>query len=62
LPVLVSPLYWIFGSYTMLLFQIAAIIFGGIGIYKYFINKSSDSYLAVIAMVHFYSIWGIYSA
>ncbi len=62
LPVLVSPLYWVFGSYTMLIFQITAIIFGGIGIYKYFVNKTSDSNLAVIAMVHFYSIWGIYSA
>ena len=60
LPILVSPFYWIFGSYTMLLFQIAAILFGGIGIYKYFHKKTSDFNLSVIAAIHFYSVWGIY--
>lgn len=62
LPILVSPFYWIFGSYTMLLFQIAAILSGGIGIYKYFHKKTSDFNLSVIAAIHFYSVWGIYSA
>ena len=62
LPILVSPLYWFFGSYTMLLFQITAILFGGVGIYKYFLHKTSDSSLSLIAMIHFYSVWGIFSA
>ncbi|MBS1765312.1 MAG: DUF2079 domain-containing protein [Bacteroidetes bacterium] len=62
LPLLVSPLYWLFGSYTMLIFQIVAILLGGVGIFKYFKARSSNFNLSVIAMIHFYSIWGIYSA
>ncbi len=61
-PILVSPLYWIFGSYTMLVFQIIAIIIGGIGIYKYFLHKTNNEKLSLFAMAHFYSVWGIYSA
>ncbi len=61
-PVLVSPLYWILGSYTMLIFQIVAILFGGIGIYKLIEDKSKDPQLALIAMCHFFLMWGIYSA
>jgi len=62
LPILISPLYWVFGTYTMLIFQICAILFGGIGIYKYFNNKTSNATLSLIAMIHFYSLWGIFSA
>lgn len=62
-PIIVSPLYWIFGSYTMLIFQIIAILFGGIGVYKYFTFKRPENdWLPLLAMIHFFSIWGIYSA
>jgi uncharacterized membrane protein len=62
-PIIVSPLFWIFGTYTMLIFQIFAIILGGIGIQKYITYKSdSDSSLPLLALIHFFSIWGIYSA
>src|SRR5919112_4805384 len=33
LPILFSPLYWILGSYTLLVVQIAAVLFGGVGVY-----------------------------
>ena len=61
-PILISPFYWIFGSYTMLIFQWAAILFGGVGIYKFILLIGSNKKLATIATAHFFCIWGIYSA
>lgn len=61
-PILVSPLYWLFGTYTMLIFQWLAILFGGIGIYKFVLHIGKSKNLATIALVHFFCIWGIYSA
>ncbi len=62
IPIIVSPLYWIFGSYTMLVVQIAVILFGGYGIYKYFLFKTNNDLFSSLAMFHFFSIWGIISA
>ena len=61
-PILVSQFYWLFGSYTMLVFQWAAVLFGGLGIYKFVSFISESKKQATIAAVHFFSIWGIYSA
>ncbi|WP_018342950.1 DUF2079 domain-containing protein [Cytophaga aurantiaca] len=60
--ILLSPFYYIFGSYTLLIIQIAAILFGGYGIYKYASLSHPNSYLPLLLTVHFFSIWGIYSA
>lgn len=60
--VLLSPFYYLFGSYTLLIIQIASIIFGGIGIYKFASEHFKNSYLPLIFLIHFFSIWGIYSA
>lgn len=57
---LLSPLYWIFGNSTLLIVQIASILSGGIGVYHFF--KSKNETLAIWAMLHFYCLWGIYSA
>lgn len=62
LPILLSPLYWIFGSYTMLIAQYITVLLAGYGIYKYAKLKTEHTYLPVIAMAHFFSIWGIFSA
>ena len=59
---LISPLYWVFGSYTLLIIQIVAILFAGIGIYKYIKLISKNEKLSLFAAVHFFSMWGIYSA
>ena len=59
---LYSPLYWIFGSYTLLIVQILAILFGGYGIFIYFKERTDKKFLPEIAMVHFFVLWGIYSA
>ena len=61
-PIIVSPFYWIFASYTMLVFQWGSILFGGLGIYKFVHLISKSKKLATISVIHFFSIWGIYSA
>jgi len=62
-PILVCPLFWLTGTYTMLIVQIIAILLGGLGIYKLFLLKTNNQQsLALMAMIHFFSIWGIYSA
>jgi uncharacterized membrane protein len=56
------PFYYLFGSYTLLLIQIASILFGGWGIYKYCKLKFPESYIPLIITLQFFGIWGIYSA
>ena len=61
--ILLSPFYYLFGSYTLLVFQIVFILAGGIGIYK-LANEVflKDESLSLIAMSHFYSFIGIFTA
>lgn len=59
---LYAPIYWLFGSLTPTIVQIMAVIFGGIGMYRYTIEKFADKKLANYVLVHFYLIWGNYSA
>jgi len=59
---MISPLYWLLGSYTLLVVQIVAILLGGYGVYVYFSERTQDRFLPLLAMVHFFSVWGIYSA
>lgn len=59
---LLAPFYWLFGSYTLLIFQVGFIIAGGIGIRKYGFSRLSGEGLSLVAVLHFFSIWGIYSA
>ncbi len=61
-PILVSPFYWIFGTWTMLLFQFLAILFGGFGIYRYIQELTKNNTISIIAVAHFFSFYGIYSA
>ncbi|WP_300664796.1 DUF2079 domain-containing protein [Fluviicola sp.] len=57
--ILFSPLVWIFGSYTLPIIQIAALLFGGLGVYRYF---KTSRYMAAMAMIFFYSFFGVLSA
>ena len=56
--ILYTPFFFIFGSYTLLIIQIIAVLLGGLGIYKYsklkFEEKTS---LPLIFIFHFFSIW-----
>ncbi len=58
---LISPLYYLFGTYTLLIVQIAAILFGGWGVYQFAKERLKGVQPALIMML-FFSIWGIYSA
>jgi len=61
--VLYSPLYYLFGSYTLLFIQIAAILLGGLAVYKYAKEHfEDDSAIPLAIVVQFFGIWGIYSA
>ena len=60
--VILSPLYYLFGSYTLLYIQILSVLFGAIGIYKVVQNRYNCHYLPEIAMIHYLTFFGIYSA
>jgi uncharacterized membrane protein len=62
LPVIFSPLSFLFGSYTLLLIQIAAILFGGYGIYLIFKKRFSNPLIPFLALIYFFMMWGIFSA
>lgn len=59
---LFAPFYKVFGTYTLLLFQLLAILIGGWGVFKYFKEFSKNVPLATMAMVHFFWVFGIHSA
>ncbi len=59
---LIGPLIHIFGAYTLLIVQWAAILIGAIGTFRYFQFRSEDKWLPVIAMAQFLAIWGNSSA
>jgi uncharacterized membrane protein len=60
--ILYTPFYLIFGSYTLLLIQIAAILFGGLGVYRYSAEKLNNPKLSLLIVLCFFGMWGIYSA
>lgn len=62
IPIIVSPLSWLFGSYTMLVVQWLGLLFGGYGIYIFFKRKTDKPYLPVLAMIHFFSLFCIYES
>lgn len=59
---LYAPFYYIFGTYTLLIIQIAAILFGGYGIFVYARYKGIGQWLSLFLMIQFFLIWGVYSA
>jgi uncharacterized membrane protein len=59
--ILISPLYYLFGTYTVLIVQIATICLGGMGIYTY-AQERIPKYYPVLVLLVFYNLWGIYSA
>jgi len=59
---LYAPLSFLLGTYTLLILQIAAILFGGFGAYLFARHQLDSKYLPLIILVQFFCIWGIYSA
>ncbi len=60
--IILSPLHYVFGSYTLLLVQIASVLIGAFGVYKIVQQKIGKPFLAEIAMIHYLSFFAIYSA
>ncbi|MBI5414393.1 DUF2079 domain-containing protein [Candidatus Peregrinibacteria bacterium] len=59
-----APFFWIFGSYTLLIIQILFVLAGGIGVF-YVVKyeaKQSEKWLPILALVTFYSFFGIITA
>lgn len=59
---LFSPLWWIFGSVTLLVVQLAAIHLGALGVFRLARLKGLDKSMATVASVIFLSYFGIFSA
>lgn len=57
-----SPFSLVFGTYTLLIVQIVAILFGGIGVYTYFTSIKKNIPVAFFAMTYFYVFFGVFSA
>ncbi|MBC7694184.1 MAG: DUF2079 domain-containing protein [Burkholderiales bacterium] len=60
--VILSPLYYILGTPTLLYIQIISILFGSVGVYKIIKHRFNQPFLPEIAMIHYLSFFGIYSA
>ena len=56
---ILSPLVYLFGTYTLLLVQIAAALFGGYGMYKLISLYTDDDWMPLLAMVAFFVSFGI---
>ena len=56
---ILSPLVYVFGTYTLLIVQIAAVLLGGWGIYKLISLYTDDAWLLVLATAGFLSSFGI---
>ena len=59
---LLSPLIYVFGSYTLLIVQIAGVLLGGWGVYKLIKLYTDDDLLPIFAMAAFFFSFGIIHA
>ena len=59
---ILSPLVYIFGSYTLLLVQIVAVLLGGWGIYKLIGLYTDDNWMPIVASTTFFMSFGIIQA
>ena len=57
-----SPLSIIFGTYTLLIIQIIAIIVGGWGVYAFFNAQRKNKQIALYALIYFYSFFGVFNS
>ena len=56
---LLSPLVYVFGTYTLLIVQIAAVLLGGWGVYKLVGLYADDDMMPLLAMVTFFCSFGV---
>ena len=60
--ILFSPLSLLFGTYTLLVVQIIALLIGGAGVFFYFKKYQNNPLIPVLSTLYFYSFFGIFSA
>ncbi len=60
--IILSPLVYVFGSYTLLIMQIVAVLLGGWGIYKLIGLYTDDEWLPLLASACFFFSFGIIQA
>lgn len=60
---LFSPLVLIFGTYTLLMVQIVAILLGGLGVYHYLLLfNHQDKKIPIFSAIYFFSFFGVFGA
>ncbi len=59
---LLSPLVYVFGSYTLLIIQIVALLFGGWGMFRLVRRWSPQGWLPLCAMVCYLGFFGVWHA
>jgi len=63
---IISPLYWLFswatGTYSLLLIQNIFLAVGGIYTFRFIREKTGDDLVSLLAMVHYFILWGHFSA
>ena len=57
--IILSPLVYVFGTYTLLIVQIAAVLLGGWGVYKLIGLYTDDDWLPILAAATFLFSFGI---
>ncbi|MBI1183616.1 DUF2079 domain-containing protein [bacterium] len=57
-----SPLGYIFGSYTLLVVQVLALVLGGIAVYKLAFLVLNNRFSALMLQLFFYGFFGVFSA
>lgn len=58
--ILLAPFSFLFGSYTLLIIQIAFVLWGGVSVYAYF--KESNRFVAIMAMIFFLGYFSVLAA
>ncbi|MEO0404519.1 MAG: DUF2079 domain-containing protein, partial [Bacteroidota bacterium] len=59
---LLSPLQILFGTYTLLIVQILALLIGGVGVKRFLHKELNEEKLGVLGMVLYLSFFGVFSA
>lgn len=61
--IIFSPLVYLFGTYTLLIVQVVAVVFGGIGVHQFFKKiKPKHQLIPIFATVYFYTFFGVFGA
>lgn len=59
---LFAPFYYIFGTYTLLIFQWIIILIGGWGVFKFFNDYGDKAWMGSLAMFHYFAFFAFHSA